>query len=210
MRVASDGELRCLVIVTKLTQFYPQIVAIIQGMKLFGGQKTVFSFPAKDIQCFLIFLCYRVWCTAARNGLHWCAARSNELCKHKCAQEAMQCQEQISDALVRTLFIAQMHLHSAQHQSKLHKCIFCTFCKYNNAWKEALHRAFKHNMALLNTANTATIQPLPICHSNLSHAWHTVGTALQAYTRFWRHTVKFVVILKPSRRSKERKNISNI
>ena len=39
MRVASDGELRCLVIVTKLTQFYPQNVAIIQGMIFFGGKK---------------------------------------------------------------------------------------------------------------------------------------------------------------------------
>ena len=174
---------------------------------IFWRAKNCLQLSCKRYPVFSDFLCYRVWCTAARNGLHWCAARSNELCKHKCAQEAMHCQKQRSDALVRTLFIAQMHLHSAQHQSKLHKCIFCTFCKYNNTWKEALHCACKHNMALLHTA---TIQPLPICHSNLSHAWHTVGTALQTYARFWRHTVKFVVILKPLRRSKERNNISNI
>ena len=74
MRVASDGELRCLVIVTKLTQFYPQNVAIIQG------QKTVFSFPAKDIQCFLIFcvtecdaLRQEMGCTDAQGEVMNCA-----------------------------------------------------------------------------------------------------------------------------------------
>ena len=114
------------------------------GMLRFSGAKNCLQLSCKRYPVFSDFLCYRVWCTAARNGLHWCAARSNELCKHKCAQEAMHCQKQRSDALVRTLFIAQMHLHSAQHQSKLHKCIFCKLCKYNNARKEALHLQAQH------------------------------------------------------------------
>ena len=41
--------------------------------------------------------------------------------------------------------------------------------------------------------HTTTIQPLLICHSNLSRAWHTVG--MPAYTRLCNHTVGFVGIL---------------
>ena len=40
--------------------------------------------------------------------------------------------------------------------------------------------------------HTATIQPLLICHSNLSRAWHMVG--MPAYSRLCNHTVGFVGI----------------
>ena len=47
------------------------------GDDFFGGKKLS-SASLQKISSVFWFLCYRVWCTAARNGLHWCAVGWSE------------------------------------------------------------------------------------------------------------------------------------
>ena len=86
MRVASDGELRCLVIVTKLTQFYPQnryvaifVIPNLQGM-IFLGAKNCLQLPCKRYPVFSDFcvtecdaLRQEMGCTDAQGEVMNCA-----------------------------------------------------------------------------------------------------------------------------------------